>query len=108
MRRLIPGLLLLGVLGMTSARAEHVFLESLGRVEGPRFLDGRTHNGTVGLAPNTAGGFTGTRWSLLNLDDGTFNLECLGAVEGPRFLDGRTHNGTVGLALRPVGASPVR
>jgi hypothetical protein len=29
------------------------FLECLGDVDGPRFLDGRTEDGTVGLAPTT-------------------------------------------------------
>ena len=36
----------------------------LGNIEGPRFLDGRTANGTVGLAANTGPSFTGTRWTV--------------------------------------------
>jgi hypothetical protein len=100
---------------------EVVILSSLGHVDGPRNLDGRTgdgsvalaphtgspfsgtrwrrrtQEGTVGLAPNTRPPFTGTRWRAARVGDG-FTLECLGDLEGPRFLDGRTHDGTVALA----------
>jgi hypothetical protein len=77
-----------------------VFLRCRGELPGNRFLDGRTHDGTVGLAPHTGDPFTGTRWDMRKIP-GTqdeFVLKCLGAVEGNRFLDGRTHDGTVGLA----------
>ncbi len=75
-----------------------VALRCLGNVEGPRFLDGRTGNGSVGLAPQTGGHFTGTHWTVI--DDGGANLilKCMGDVNGPRFLDGRTGNDSVGLA----------
>lgn len=75
-----------------------VTLECLGTLPGPRFLDGRTHDGRVGLANAAAPPFTGTRWALTTLTGGIVMLKCLGSLEGPRFLDGRTHNQTVGLA----------
>ncbi|MBO3459871.1 hypothetical protein G7B40_030295 [Aetokthonos hydrillicola Thurmond2011] len=49
-----------------------VTLKCLGDVEGPRFLDGRTREGSVGLAPGTDGVFTGTRWEMTDLDDDKF------------------------------------
>ena len=39
-------------------------LECLGSAPGPKFLDGRTGDGTVALAPSTAPPFTGTRWEV--------------------------------------------
>jgi hypothetical protein len=72
---------------------------------GPRWLDGRTQNSTVGLAPSRGAPFTGTKWevhhwvasgSLTNL----VFLKCLGDVPGPRWLRGfpsRGADGTVGL-----------
>jgi hypothetical protein len=36
----------------------------MGNIEGPRWLDGRTGNGTVGLAKTTDPPFTGTRWEI--------------------------------------------
>ncbi|MCC5642551.1 hypothetical protein LC607_06210 [Nostoc sp. CHAB 5824] len=38
--------------------------ECLGNIPGPKFLDGRTADGTVGLAPDTGENFSGTRWRL--------------------------------------------
>jgi hypothetical protein len=75
------------------------FLKCLGDVEGPRWLDGRTGDGTVGLAPNTDPPYTGTKWEV-TFDEpaSTYSFKCLGDVEGPRWLDGRTGDGTVGLA----------
>ena len=76
-----------------------ITLKCLGDQNGPRFLDGRTFNGTVGLAPSTRGGFTGTRWEFVfDINQAIVVLRCLGDQKGPRFLDGRTFNGTVGLA----------
>jgi hypothetical protein len=40
---------------------DRVLLESLGQIPGSRWLDGRTANSTVGLAPNAAFPFTGER-----------------------------------------------
>ncbi|MGP3975282.1 hypothetical protein ACTWQF_14955 [Streptomyces sp. 8N114] len=39
-------------------------VKCLGNVEGNRFLDGHTQDGTVGLAPSTDKPFTGTRWAV--------------------------------------------
>ena len=77
-----------------------VALECMGNIQGPRWLDGRTGNGTVGLAPRRDGGFTGTRWQFFEVDSGIYALKCLGNVNGSRWLDGRTGNSTVGLAPR--------
>jgi ribosomal protein L31 len=75
-----------------------VKLRCLGNIEGPRFLDGHTADGTVGLAPNTHPPYTGTRWQVMDGGQGAIALRCLGDIEGRRFLDGRTADGTVGLA----------
>jgi hypothetical protein len=66
----------------------------------PRWLDGRTQNGTVGLAPSGRG-YSGTRWRVVSLDPtnpDVIALECLGDSPGNRWLDGRTQGATVGLA----------
>jgi hypothetical protein len=95
-------------------------LECLGDAPGgPRFLDGRTMDSTVGLTGdsvpsgtqwaltshaqdvatlNTMTPNSGTRWAVSEVDDGVVTLRCLGLVEGDRFLDGRTMDATVGLA----------
>jgi hypothetical protein len=75
-----------------------VALRCLGAIAGPCFLDGRTGNGTVGLAAATDGHFTGTHWTVINDGAGHAILKCVGDVDGPRFLDGRTKDGSVGLA----------
>ena len=83
-----------------------ITLKCLGDKPGPRYLDGRTHNGTVGLAPHTNPPYTGTRWRVIYVSD-YFNeilLRCEGKEPGPRLLDGRTHDGTVGLA--PTSEEP--
>jgi hypothetical protein len=87
---------------------DHITLECEGTRPGPSFLDGRTQDGTVGLAPHTTGVFTGTRWEVFRqpgtdtADWGVENrisLHCLGKEPGKRWLDGRTQSsGTVGLA----------
>jgi len=41
-----------------------VALKCLGDIEGPRWLDGRTADGTVGLASTTEPPFTGTKWEV--------------------------------------------
>jgi hypothetical protein len=86
----------------------HIFLSCQGTGPGDaRYLDGRTQDGTVGLAPNTNPPFTGTRWHLTYRKDTNpdtypshagYFLECQGKEPGPRWLDGRTQDGTVGLA----------
>jgi hypothetical protein len=54
--------------------SDHVSLRCLGNIPGPRYLDGRTANGTVGLAPNMSPEFTGTRWRVLRVGG---NIEAL-------------------------------
>ena len=101
LQSLVGGSLIFFVPARLSAqvyRFAPVALKSLGHINGPRFLDGRTHNGTVGLAPELTKTYSGTKWSFVRASEGVFVLKCLGLVEGPRWLDGRTHNGTVGLA----------
>jgi hypothetical protein len=83
-----------------------VILECLGsnaEEDGNRYLDGRTRDGTVGLAPKTGGRFTGTKWKMVRLEKGAFGLECQGDVQGIRWLDGRTGEGSVGLAPKTGG-----
>jgi hypothetical protein len=76
-----------------------VALKCLGDIEGPRWLDGRTADGTVLLAPNTNEPFTGTRWQVLQVGNPNIVvLKCLGDIKGPRWLDGRTADGTVGVS----------
>jgi hypothetical protein len=90
-----------------------VTLECLSDAVGPRprFLDGRTHDGTTGLADHTDPPFTGTAWAVTTLAPGVVKFRCMGHIdgppflEGPRFLDGRTRDGTVGLA--PMLAAPL-
>jgi predicted nucleic acid-binding Zn ribbon protein len=77
---------------------ERIYLKNMGHIDGPRWLDGRTANGTVGLAPTTRGGYTGTRWEVSVIGNNQISLKCLGHIDGSRWLDGRTANGTVGLA----------
>jgi hypothetical protein len=69
-----------------------------GQIPGPRWLDGRTADSAVDLAPSTAYPATGTRWKVYDLGDGAIALECQGEIPGPRWLNGRTGDGTVDLA----------
>jgi hypothetical protein len=80
------------------APGHDVSLRCLGNIPGPRYLDGRTGNGTVGLAPDLTPKYTGTKWRVFRAGEGVVALKCLGNIEGSRWLDGRTANGTVGLA----------
>jgi hypothetical protein len=75
----------------------NVSLKCLGNMNGPRFLDGRTRDGTVGLAPDLSPRFSGTKWHV-SAGGGLILLKCMGTIDGPRWLDGRTADGTVGLA----------
>ncbi len=78
--------------------SETVVLKCLRNIEGPRYLDGHTADGTIGLAPSTMLPFTGTSWELNRVSSGLCTLKCLGNIKGPRYLDGHTADGTVGLA----------
>jgi hypothetical protein len=81
------------------ANGNKVSLECLGDKPGPKFLDGRTGDGSVGLVPQIrTKTFSGTQWLVHMNNSGELFLECRGTIEGPRFLDGRTATGTVGLA----------
>jgi hypothetical protein len=75
-----------------------VSFRCLGNINGPRFLDGHTADGSVGLAPSLAKHFSGTRWHVFSGGGGSIALKCMGSVEGNRWLDGRTQDGSVGLA----------
>ena len=91
-------LLLPGSANATVLRAGNlVSLRCLGAINTPRYLDGRTGDGSVGLAPELFGHFTGTRWQVWS-GGGQILLKCMGTAPGPRWLDGRTLNGSVGLA----------
>jgi hypothetical protein len=76
----------------------NVLLRCLGNIPGWRYLDGRTADGTVGLASHLSPNFTGTKWRIVRAGPGVVALKCLGDIQGPRWLDGRTADGTVGLA----------
>lgn len=73
-------------------------LKCLGAVNGPRFLDGRTANGSVALVPDLVKPFSGTKWQLLRAGGDQVAFKCRGNVEGTRWLDGNTIAGKVGLA----------
>jgi len=73
-------------------------LKCLGNTPGPTYLDGRTANSTVGLAPKTAKPYSGTKWLVASMQGDLLRLQCKGSVPGNRWLDGRTGNGSVGLA----------
>ncbi len=75
-----------------------VALKCLGQRNGPRWLDGKTQDGTVGLAPSLTKQYSGTKWAVVRAGEGIVALKCLGFTEGNRWLDGRTAEGKVGLA----------
>ena len=62
-----------------------------------RWLDGRTQNGSVGLAPDVDDTHTGTQWQPCRIENNLYIFRCLGDAEGPRLLDGRTGESKVGL-----------
>ena len=74
----------------------NVSLRCLGSPTGG-FLDGRTGDGSVGLAPSVNPPFSGTKWHVFS-GGGRISLKCMGTIEGNRFLVGRTKEGSVGLA----------
>lgn len=82
--------------------SDAISFRSLGAAVGPTtpvWLDGRTADGTVGLAPNFAPPFTGASWRLVPVEGRGFTMQTLGTIPGPTFLDGRTVGGTVALIL---------
>jgi hypothetical protein len=78
-------------------------IRCLGNVNGPRYLDGRTGNGTVALVDKLVKPFFGTKWQLVNGGNGAVAFRCKGNAAGPVWLDGRTADGTVGLAPKAGG-----
>lgn len=95
----VPAATLLAVKGQGAIRLGSIhYLRCLGDRNGPRYLDGRTHNGTLGLVPGLVKPYSGTKWQIVDAGHGTVALKCRGALDGPRWLDGRTHNGSIGLA----------
>jgi hypothetical protein len=83
-----------------------VTLECLSKIQNPefRFLDGRTLEGAVGLAPHTSAPFSGTQWRV-RFHGRIVALECQGQVQVPitgRFLDGHTPASTVAFAPTPL------
>jgi hypothetical protein len=86
---------------------DRIILESLGDVAGPRWLDGRTIDGTVGLAPTFDGQFTGATWELVRVAGDVYSLKTLGAVEGPRWLSCRAGTGVVSLSTISMFRHPV-
>ncbi len=63
----------------------------------PKYLDGRTADGSVGTATNTWDPFTGTHWTAREVSPGIVTLK-MSLFPSDRLLDGRTANGSVGLA----------
>jgi hypothetical protein len=92
-----------------SASSSSVALECLGHIDGPRFLDGRTEDGTVGLASSTDEPFSGTRWEVADTDQpGVVTLRCLGeSTKGlnARFLSADSLRGTLSLVGEDRGDS---
>jgi hypothetical protein len=90
-----------GLARLPFAPGDHVTMRCLGNIGNPNhvFLNGRTQDGVVDLAPSTDQPFTGTLWEAVSLADG-FGFRCLGSFKNPDhvWLDGRTLDGSVGLA----------
>lgn len=84
-----------------------ISLKCLGAIHNPDnlYLNGITESGSVDLAPETGGVFSGTHWQTETLSDGSLALRCLGAVSNPnhRYLDGLTQSGDVRLAPETGG-----
>ncbi len=74
-------------------------LKCLGHIEGDRWLDGKTTEGKVDLAPSTESPYTGTSWRAVQQMNGVFAFYCMGAIDAPtRWLNGKTADGAVDLA----------
>lgn len=87
-----------------NANRKVVTLQCLGKVEGNRWLDAYTVDGSVYLSPTNVSvneQLSGTRWEILQDIDrsvpGAIGLRCLGHVRGHQYLDGNTVEGTVRL-----------
>ena len=73
-------------------------LESLGTTPGSKWLNGRTADGTVDLAPRYGEPFDGTVWEPHAVGPSMFTLRNLGDIEGARWLTCRTDTGAVTLS----------
>jgi hypothetical protein len=90
--------------GVPFSVGDVITLRSLWVGTGPRYLDGRTHNNSVGLAPHTNPPFTGTRWEVYaGKTANQISLYCKGTAAGNRWLDGLTAEGAVQLAPTRAG-----
>lgn len=63
-----------------------VKFECQGNIPGNRWLDGRTVQADVKLAPNTSYPYTGTHWLVSDLGGGEFAFMCQGNIPGNRWL----------------------
>ncbi len=79
-------------------------LQTLGDINGLRWLDGRTADATIGLVSNENRSFSGTKWRVHKFNDSDIALESMGEINGLRWLDGKTADATVGLAPRGDGS----
>jgi len=71
----------------------------LGHLEGNRWLNGRTVEGAVDLAPNTDLQYSGINWRVVKQMEGVFAFYCIGTIEtSTRWLNGKTADGGVDLA----------
>jgi len=56
----------------------NVSLRCLGKIRGPNYpnyLDGRTRDGSVGLAPKLTPTFSGTKWKVFTAGSGAISLQ---------------------------------
>ena len=82
-------------------------LESLGTIAGSRWLNGRTADGTVDLAPRFGEPFSGTVWEPQSVGPLMFRLRNLGDIAGAQWLTCRTDNGSVTLSTSSSVPPPV-
>ena len=82
-----------------------VALENQGKINGPKWLNGVTSNGSVNLVDNTEGGNTGTKWKINIFYGGFITLENQGEINGPKWLNGVTYDGTVNLVDNTEGGN---
>lgn len=90
-------------LGNESLNTKDFAFKCLGHIPGKHWLDGNTINSTISLAPETGGGYTGTRWAAtwnvvdpMTSDFSPMALRCMGHVpnkDAKVWLDGNTLNG---------------
>jgi hypothetical protein len=79
-------------------------LKCLGDIPGLTFLDGRTLDGTVGLAPGTDPPFTGTHWEVVDLGELPLPADLHFDVDSITFDGGVPVGGFAHLTLRQDGS----